>query len=428
MKLNYHRTPHAVVSILKRHVPRTARKILDPAVGEGALLNALNSAQLKGSLTLIDVDPRRLDAIRAVNSDLTLISADFISWSLINKDDKYELIITNPPFSAKSGKWISHDKQTLPIEVVFFRQCVSLLKDGGTLLAIVPDTLINSMRLQNERKKYSLDGAFVYVYQLPAKSFSNIEGVFYLIVFKKGMKQGRVTLRNTNGSSEVIITPEEFARLGYRLDHSFYQSRFVLEKLVSSGSQPLSGLCNINRGPIRNNYKDENHIHSDSFDGAWRSYLNYPCDRLCVGVKRVSRDAHLSFGLFPVSCIPKSTDCIVFVRPYLVDAFEILFFLRVIFSNELGRSLLLKGAGAKFIQVQVLKDLPYFKLHEEYKAEFLSYKKAYIELDFVKCNEIEASICTSLVWGSKVSSIKVARSDAKVPMFLDKKWVAITDF
>jgi hypothetical protein len=36
--LHFHKTPYAVVKLLKKHVPSSAKKILDPAVGEGALL------------------------------------------------------------------------------------------------------------------------------------------------------------------------------------------------------------------------------------------------------------------------------------------------------------------------------------------------------------------------------------------------------
>lgn len=403
-----------MVKILKRHVPKAAKKILDPAVGEGALLGALSHVQLNGNLTLIDIDQKRLNAIRAINGNLSLIAADFISWSEENKNKEYDLIITNPPFSAKSGKWVSHESKNIPIEVVFFRKCINLLQKGGTLLAIVPDTLINSTRLQNERKRFSSEGAFVYAYQLPERSFCNIEGAFYLLVFKKGMRQGFIKLRSTNGGGEIKISLDDFSRLGYRLDYSFYESSFVLESLISPQSTPLSALCRVGRGPVRNNYKDKENIHSDSFDGAWRSYLEFPQEKLCVGVKRVARDAHLSFGLFPVSLISKSTDCLIFIQPYEVDCFEVLFYLRVLFSNRLGRSFLLKGVGAKFIQVDMLKKLPFFKLHEKYKDEFVEYKRSYVNFDFLSCSRIEEAVYMSVAWGAKVSTINSARSDSGV--------------
>ncbi|MFE2003749.1 methyltransferase [Pseudomonas guariconensis] len=403
-----------MVKLLKRHVPKSAKKILDPAVGEGALLDALSTSQLNESLTLVDIDPKRLDAIRVMHSGLSLISADFITWSSKNHENKYDLIITNPPFSARSENWISHERKKLPIELVFFRKCVSLLQTGGTLLAIVPDTIVNSSRLESERARFASEGAFVYAYQLPARSFFNIEGAFYLLVFKKGIKQSCVTLRNTNGSVDLKIAASDFARLGHRLDHSFYQSTFLLEGLISSSTQPLLEICKIGRGPIRNNYKHKSYVHSDSFEnGAWRSYRDEPSKTLCIGVKRVSRDAHLSFGLFPTSAITNSTDCIIFIQPQTDDVFSILFYLRTIFSNDSGKSMLLKGAGAKFIQVEALKKLPYFSLAEKYPSEYIAYKDAYENFDFTACAKIENAVYTSLIWGSKVSTLHTARNQTK---------------
>lgn len=403
-----------MVKLLKRHVPKTAKKILDPAVGEGALLDALYSSQLNESLTLVDIDSKRLDAIRAMHSGLSLISADFISWSSENHDHKYDLIITNPPFSARSENWISHESKKLPIELVFFRKCVSLLQKGGTLLAIVPDTLVNSSRLEDERKQFASEGAFVYAYQLPARSFFNIEGAFYLLVFKKSIKQSYVTLRNTNGSADLKIAAKDFARLGHRLDHSFYQSTFLLESLISSSAPSLLKICKIGRGPIRNNYKDKSYVHSDSFEnGAWRSYRNSPSEALCIGVKRVSRDAHLSFGLFPISAISNSTDCIIFIQPHTADVLNVLFYLKTIFSNDSGKPILLKGAGAKFIQVDALNKLPYFNLAEKYPSEFMAYKESYERFDFSACTKIEAAVYTSMIWGSKVSTIHTIRSQSQ---------------
>lgn len=403
-----------MVKLLKRHVPKSAKKILDPAVGEGALLGALSAAQLNESLTLVDIDPKRLDAIRAMHCGLSLISADFIKWSSENHENKYDLIITNPPFSARSENWVSHERKKLPIELVFFKKCVRLLQSGGTLLAIVPDTIVNSARLESERAQFATEGAFVYAYQLPAKSFFNIEGAFYLLVFKKGIKQSFVTLRNTNGSADLKITNKDFARLGHRLDHSFYQSTFLLEGLISSSAHPLLEMCKIGRGPIRNNYKHKSYAHSDSFENdAWRSYRDEPSQNLCIGVKRVSRDAHLSFGLFPTSAISNSTDCIIFIQPQAGDVFSILFYLRTMFSNDSGKSLLLKGAGAKFIQVEALKKLPYFSLAERYPTEFKAYKSSYENHDFITCTKIENAVYTSIIWGSKVSTLHTARSQTQ---------------
>lgn len=426
-KLHFHKTPYAVVKLLKKHVPSSAKKILDPAVGEGALLDALYSSQLNESLTLVDIDAKRLEAIRAVYNNLSLINADFVSWSKDRPDDSFDLIITNPPFSARAEKWINHEGRKWPIELIFFKKCVDLLQKGGTLLAIVPDTLVNSTRLQKDREWFVSRGAFIYAYQLPARSFSNIEGAFYLFVFKKGIKQKDLTLRSTDGNPEVKITNQDFIRNGYRLDHSFYQGNFQFERLLTSSTLPLSTFYKISRGPIRQDYKKFGYNHSDSFEGGgWRSYHKSSHELLCVGVKRVSRNAHLSFGLYPTSAIPTSTDCIVFIQPLPELALKVLFYLRVLLANDDGKSILLKGAGAKFIQVETLKQLPHFDLSKIYPAEFISYKSSYERFDYQTCESIERSVYTSMTWGKKVSVLNGVRSDVLASESLSPLFAAIS--
>ncbi|MCK8688150.1 Eco57I restriction-modification methylase domain-containing protein, partial [Pseudomonas umsongensis] len=149
--MHSHKTHQAVVRLDRRHIPKSACKVLEPAVGEGALLEALYPSQLHKELTLVDIDHRRLDAIKAIYPDLSLINADFVYWSEYRNVPSFDLIITNPPFSGRAENWIRFGGQKAPIEYAFFRRCVELLENKGTLVAIVPDTLINSSRLSNER-------------------------------------------------------------------------------------------------------------------------------------------------------------------------------------------------------------------------------------------------------------------------------------
>ncbi len=410
LEVHFHKTPQAIVKLIKRHVPKSAKRILDPAVGEGALLDALHCSQLNENLTLVDIDAKRLESIRAVYENLSLINSDFISWAVCEKPESFDLIVTNPPFSARVEKWIASNGKRMPIEMAFFKHCIELLQDGGTLLAIAPDTLVNSCRLRKDREWCFSQGAFTYAYQLPPRVFNNIEAAFYFLVFKKGESQGKLRVRNLEDNSEIQVSRQEISRSDFRLDHSYYYGKSNLKKIIPKEARPLSSLSEIYRGPIRANYKAPGLNHSDSFvGGGWLSYLRSPNDELCIGVKRVSRNAHLSFGLFPVSAVCNSTDCIIFIVSKAEMVFRILFYLRVILSNCNGGSFVLKGSGAKFIQVQALKSLPYFDLANLFPAEFFNYMQSYKCFDFKTCEAIERSVYTSLCWGSKVSLLDKPR-------------------
>lgn len=405
--MHYHKTPQAVVRLARRHIPKLARKVLEPAVGEGALLEALYPPQLNTQLTLVDIDLRRLDAIKAIYPDLSLIHADFVSWSESFGVPSFDLIITNPPFSGRPENWIRFGGQKAPIEYAFFRRCVELLEKDGTLVAIVPDTLVNSSRLSSERAWIFSQGAITYSYQLPERIFDKIEGAFYLLVFKKGLRQKQVKLRSLTGQPEIKLSSADLISSDYRLDHSFYRSSKNLSSFTPKNAWVLGEFCTVGRGPIRSNYKLDGAHHSNSFsEGFWRSYTNKTDSEICIAVKRVSRNAHLSFGLFRIKDIVKSTDCLVFIKAKDHDLLKILFYLRVVMTNDDGRSLLLKGSGAKFIKVDDLKNIPYIDIAELFPSEYHDFTQAYNALDAKLCLDIEKTVYSKLLWGNSVTSLR----------------------
>lgn len=404
--MHFHQTPADVVKLVKRHIPKKAKRILEPAVGEGALLDALQAKQFHGDLTLVDIDARRLDAIKALHPQLSLINADFLRWSNDPQHAKYDLIITNPPFSNRAATWVQASESRAPIEYVFIERCIKLLEKGGTLIAIVPDSLINSERLVKGREWIFSQGMITFSYQLPDRIFHKIEGAFYLIVFKKAFKGSRTTLRNTDNQQDIKIEHHQLKTSGYRLDHSYYRVLGELVRITPRNSIKISCISTIGRGPIRNNYKRDGVHHSNSFDsGLWNSFRFRLDGELCIAIKRVARDAHLSIGLFLAKDIEHSTDCLIFLRAPQEKIFHLLFYLRTIFANSDGKALLLKGAGAKFISVNQLSDLPFFCVAEIFPNEFRDYIKYYLSADMDSCFAIEHSLYTKLIWGQKISLI-----------------------
>ena len=414
--MHYHKTPPQVVRIIKKHVPSNAQRILEPAVGEGALLEALRDVHFKKEITLVDIDPRRLESISAIYPELSLVNSDFIAWSKIQDSKSYDLIITNPPFSARSENWVAYENIRIPIEMAFFRACLNLLRDNGTLIAIVPDTLINSARFKFEREWYFTQGAFTHVYQLPERSFDNIEASFYLLVFKRRPKQTKTKLINVAENATMILPRHKIVSNDHRLDFSFYQGAELLSSIIPEQSFFLSEFCKIYRGPIRDNYKVGMPHHSTSFKNwKWQCFIpNTDLKGLCIAVKRVSRNAHLSFGLFPITEISKSTDCIVFIIPPQDMIFQVLFFLRCMLSNEHGGAFLLKGSGAKFIQIQSLLKLPFFDLSEKHPELFLEYVESYNSFEAEGFLSIERKIYSKTNWGNKVSILNT-RSKVETP-------------
>ncbi|MCD1589017.1 class I SAM-dependent methyltransferase [Halomonas sp. IOP_14] len=411
--MKYFRTPFEIVKIMKKHLPIAQMRILEPAVGEGALLETLNPLRVGRNVTAIDIDPARLKALKYTYKKINLINEDFLEWSE-RCTYKYDLIITNPPFSAKSKDWISYENKKIPIELLFFIKSIKLLDSGGTLIGIVPDAIINSSSFSEERMDIMLNNKITYVYQLPKRVFKSIESGFFLIVVKKGGVTNKVTLRRVcdNGCEEIFVDRHEVAKNNFRLDFSFYSSaRFyngglsIHEKLPL---QKLSDFCEIKRGGVRNCYQTHGLIHTWSFkNGVWGEDFTFLNDRenYCVMVKRVSRNAHLTFGVAKNKDIVNTTDCVIIISSSEVDPFKLLFFLRVFYSNSHGEDYMLKGTGAKFISVSFLNDIKYLDISTIYRNDFENYCNALLERDFLTCKEIESHVFIRFFSQDKVFSI-----------------------
>jgi type I restriction enzyme M protein len=92
-------------------------------------------------------------------------------------------IVTNPPFGAvdlndhgANGFVLARGRQT-PIEVLGLEQCLRLLKDGGRLGIVLPQSVLSNQRLQHVRKFLRERSTIDAVLSLPGEAFSMYEGV-----------------------------------------------------------------------------------------------------------------------------------------------------------------------------------------------------------------------------------------------------------
>ena len=158
----------------RKHPVKEEFIVCDPSCGVGSFLtefyhrnnqdNFINPNLLK----LVGQD-KVTRMVRLTSLNLMLFSSQnnfvYSGNSLIGKSNldklngKVNLILTNPPFGAKFHKadLLNEGKEKFPLlfdlfdkvssinsEILFIDRCISLLKDGGEMLAIVPDSVISS--------------------------------------------------------------------------------------------------------------------------------------------------------------------------------------------------------------------------------------------------------------------------------------------
>ncbi|WP_025739787.1 N-6 DNA methylase [Aquimarina pacifica] len=143
--------------------------VCDPCCGVGSFLTTFyRNNKKERKIKVIGQDKvQRMVRLSKLNMELFDSKNHFISKgnSLIEDSDidkfkgKIDLIITNPPFGASfNGKELQREeKEKYPLlfdtfrnstninsEILFIDRCIGLLKEGGELLAVVPDSVISS--------------------------------------------------------------------------------------------------------------------------------------------------------------------------------------------------------------------------------------------------------------------------------------------
>lgn len=184
-------TPQNAVSLLVSVVdPRPGERVIDPACGAGGFLSAVARHLLAagGSATDVAAHVAGIDKDRYLaslaSSHLSLMTlqpaqiccADSLAWeaeegeefALKDKLGTFDVILTNPPFGArivaasqevqrsfdlgyrwkieaKTGRWLKTRElqPSVPPQVLFIERCLSLVRPGGRIGMVVPESLVS---------------------------------------------------------------------------------------------------------------------------------------------------------------------------------------------------------------------------------------------------------------------------------------------
>jgi type I restriction enzyme M protein len=277
---------------------------LDPFCGSGLLLGAL-VAEVKADLRLfgIDRDPRVLNLARVEGvlhhpfSELRLLLGNALEdpTRLLARvgapAEGVDGIVANPPFGAevheadRAGYSIFElaGKGKTPLEVLGLEQCVRLLRPGGRLGIVLPQSILSNRSLAHVRRfaleRCAVDG----VLSLPPEAFLPFKGVSKssVLFLSKQAKGPGVRVRlgvsrsvgwdatgKPQGQSDVAETaramkmgPGEDRRLGAVAQDAALSRNLTAEWLLRPhvDGRPLNELCSViftGRSPGRAAYQD----------------------------------------------------------------------------------------------------------------------------------------------------------------------------
>jgi len=226
-----------LVSRFRHECPQN---ILDLGVGNGSLLNAAYNRWQNATYHAADIDP---DSITRISNKLPFVqlrnidslSSDF-NKQMCMRVDSVDVAVCNPPYLR-----IKNSVQTMTLlkearmrnslrlkritsDIVFLAQNLIMLKEGGELGIILPDSIFNGHEFVYLREDILTNCKITGVIQLPDKIFAKTEARTHILLLEKGgTSDSFIALYKSNDKGEVAspiyISKEEAIQ---RMDFSFY--------------------------------------------------------------------------------------------------------------------------------------------------------------------------------------------------------------
>jgi hypothetical protein len=157
MKLDPYFTPRSVASQLVALVQQPAPAIVvDPAAGDGALLEAGEQLWPQARMVALDCDPAAVRRLKrhvgweAGRCDFLSDPSRTASRLLRDVNEKADVVLLNPPYSGRGqSRWHAHlggIAASSGRAMAFLVAALSLVRDGGEIVALLPSSAVTSQR------------------------------------------------------------------------------------------------------------------------------------------------------------------------------------------------------------------------------------------------------------------------------------------
>ncbi|MCC0672241.1 MULTISPECIES: class I SAM-dependent DNA methyltransferase [unclassified Clostridioides] len=165
-------TPEVVINYMLDSLESTGfkgGKILEPSCGNGKFVNALISRFENVEITSVELNNELYYLNKICYPNVNVINGDCLDY-LKEFEGEFDLVIGNPPF-GKSHKRDSFKFGKSSLESYFLELSLRALKEGGSLIMVLPDSILSSNKYFNLRK-FAIDNfRLVQSISLPTTTF-----------------------------------------------------------------------------------------------------------------------------------------------------------------------------------------------------------------------------------------------------------------
>jgi type I restriction enzyme M protein len=263
----------------------TPKRIIDIGVGKGSLLFAAYNRYRSAEFFVADIDRNVISTVAARLPSVKAIHIDGLSKGLSKlmklKVGSVDIAVCNPPYYRlentlvlkrlfkKAG--LNHCKNLIKItsDIVFLAQNLRMLRIGGELGIILPDSVFTGHEFAELREDLLTNHNIRGIIQLPDKIFKRTEARTHILLMEKcGSVPENIPLYQSDFSGNignaVNISSDD---LLHRMDYSYYAWK-ELNKYSADTLTPGNLNVSIKRGRKTKKYLQRKNIpffHTTSF-------------------------------------------------------------------------------------------------------------------------------------------------------------------
>ena len=268
MQLGQYYTENIFCDLVVNHIKNiNPLSLLELGAGQGNLLNAARKKWKDVNIISTDVDIKNYKYLKHTIPNAKHYNQDVIDENLSVKLGLFESLadvaVCNPPYTSitfdqkvkRILKNSGFDKNTpsstkIMADLVFLAQNLNLLKKGGELGIVLPDSFLTSHKYEWVRDILLENHCIGCIIDLPEKIFSKTEAKTHILIINKGVR-AEIDIPVYKSDNLGNITDKFSIKISdakYRMDYDYNKWKSMLED--TSSVKSLGKIAEIKRGNI----------------------------------------------------------------------------------------------------------------------------------------------------------------------------------